>query len=107
MKRGVPPTPRKARTGLFTPPGITCWAAANSSVERAVFACTGVSVMRLFPFGEPASGGFGKIGNDQVGARAFDRGEAFQRGAALVDPAALSGGLEHGVLAAHLVGGQR
>src|SRR5450432_1566728 len=31
MKRGVPPTARKARTGEFTPPGITRLARSNSS----------------------------------------------------------------------------
>src|SRR6478735_7013028 len=31
MKRGVPPTARKARTGELTPPGITRCARSNSS----------------------------------------------------------------------------
>ena len=30
MNNGVPPTERKARTGEFTPPGITFFAARNS-----------------------------------------------------------------------------
>jgi hypothetical protein len=30
MKRGVPPTPLKARTGLFTPPGKSSFAFAKS-----------------------------------------------------------------------------
>jgi hypothetical protein len=30
MKRGVPPTARKARTGEFTPPGITALARLNN-----------------------------------------------------------------------------
>src|SRR5688572_15793877 len=34
MKIGVPPTCRKARTGLETPPGNNCCARANSSSER-------------------------------------------------------------------------
>jgi hypothetical protein len=33
MKRGVPPTARNARTGEFTPPGITRWARSNNSAE--------------------------------------------------------------------------
>ena len=33
MKRGVPPTARKARTGELTPPGMTCWARSNSCVR--------------------------------------------------------------------------
>ena len=34
MKRGVPPTARKARTGEFTPPGMTRWARSNRAAER-------------------------------------------------------------------------
>src|SRR5260221_9651074 len=30
MKRGVPPTARNARTGEFTPPGMTFWARSKS-----------------------------------------------------------------------------
>src|SRR6185437_2914901 len=33
MNRGVPPTEWKARTGEFTPPGVTRCARANSSAE--------------------------------------------------------------------------
>ena len=33
MKRGVPPTALKARTGEFTPPGIRRSARANSSSD--------------------------------------------------------------------------
>ena len=36
MNRGVPPTPRKARTGLLTPPGSTRCAAANSRSDAVV-----------------------------------------------------------------------
>src|SRR5215468_8818298 len=32
-KNGLPPTPRKARTGLLTPPGITRWALPKSAPE--------------------------------------------------------------------------
>ena len=35
MKRGVPPTARKARTGEFTPPGVTAQARANSASDRS------------------------------------------------------------------------
>src|SRR5688572_1258519 len=34
MNRGVPPTPRKARTGELTPPGISSIAFENSSSDR-------------------------------------------------------------------------
>jgi hypothetical protein len=37
MKRGWPPTDRKARTGLFTPPGMSCWASLKSFADRVVF----------------------------------------------------------------------
>src|SRR5579875_65560 len=33
MNRGVPPTARNARTGEFTPPGITAWARSNRAAE--------------------------------------------------------------------------
>ena len=33
MNRGVPPTARKARTGEFTPPGMTCWARSNNAAD--------------------------------------------------------------------------
>ena len=35
--RGVPPTPRKARTGELTPPGMMAWARAKADSERVVF----------------------------------------------------------------------
>ena len=35
MKRGVPPTEPNARTGEFTPPGVTSLARANHSAERS------------------------------------------------------------------------
>jgi hypothetical protein len=37
MNRGIPPTPRNARTGEFTPPGITAWARANQAADRSDF----------------------------------------------------------------------
>jgi len=37
MKRGVPPTPLKARTGELTPPGKRVLALAKSFSERSVF----------------------------------------------------------------------
>ena len=36
MNRGVPPTALKARTGEFTPPGVTRWARSNQSADPEV-----------------------------------------------------------------------
>ena len=36
MNRGVPPTEVNARTGEFTPPGMTAHASANSFAETSV-----------------------------------------------------------------------
>src|SRR6185503_11075074 len=33
MNKGVPPTPRKARTGELTPPGINSWARAKRRAD--------------------------------------------------------------------------
>jgi hypothetical protein len=35
MNRGVPPTAANARTGEFTPPGVTCRARSNHACEAA------------------------------------------------------------------------
>src|SRR5512134_39840 len=60
MKRGVPPTERKARTGEFTPPGITFFAARNSFFDRTV---------ESFPtrFASPGSGPVILIGRGKLG----------------------------------------
>ncbi|GHF66936.1 hypothetical protein GCM10017782_00580 [Deinococcus ficus] len=47
MNRGVPPTLRKARTGLFTPPGVTAFARANSRSDCVVLGGNGTSVGTL------------------------------------------------------------
>src|SRR5713226_7927742 len=50
MKSGSPPTPLKARTGLFTPPGNSDLARAYSRAEASVFMMVerrGSSVERL------------------------------------------------------------
>ncbi len=36
MNRGVPPTALNARTGEFTPPGVTRWARWNQSADSPV-----------------------------------------------------------------------
>ena len=42
MKRGVPPTAEKARTGEFTPPGITARARSNRAADTG--AASGLAV---------------------------------------------------------------
>src|SRR6218665_1299124 len=41
-KRGVPPTALKARTGEFTPPGMSALARSNSGMFRSVLSVFGV-----------------------------------------------------------------
>src|SRR6476646_2463821 len=45
MKRGVPPTARKARTGLFTPPGVTASARAKRAAEAVGSRVAGTAVV--------------------------------------------------------------
>src|SRR4051794_31553658 len=37
MNSGEPPTDLKARTGLSTPPGMSCWARANRRLDFVTF----------------------------------------------------------------------
>ena len=48
MNRGVPPTARKARTGLLTPPGVTAAARVSSAWDKGASYGYGVcgAVMR-------------------------------------------------------------
>ena len=55
----------------------------------------------------PSRGVLGVVGDDDVRPGAADRGQRLDRGGALVDPAVRRGGLEHRVLAADVVGGDR
>src|SRR5688572_426414 len=51
MKRGAPPTPRNARTGELTPPGITSIALANSCSDLVCMCeCRLYSSDRFFRF---------------------------------------------------------
>ena len=55
MNRGVPPTALKARTGEFTPPGVTRWARSNHAAELCVGRALGRSAVSgttaFFPTG--------------------------------------------------------
>src|SRR5438876_9462492 len=109
MKCGVPPTLRKALTGLFTPPGMTRFASSNISAERVV--CCSilwlVFIMRSISLGQPPGGFFGIVGNDKVRPCSFDDCETFQHGPPLVNPTVLRCGLKHGAFAAHRLRGNR
>ena len=61
----------------------------------------------LFLFLQPAHHIFGKIGQNHIGAGAFDGGQQLHRDFFLVDPAELRRGFDHGKFAADIVGGYR
>ena len=132
MKCGVPPTALKARTGEFTPPGRIVTARAKSFADFresswfrdasrvlwsfAMFAeaprhrSRGLQAGRLavsLVTTEHSRGVAREIGDDHVGAGAANRGQRFHHRALLVDPAIPRGGLDHRVLAAHLIRGGR
>src|SRR5271156_3091504 len=69
MKRGVPPTALNARTGEFTPPGMTAQASSNSFDETSV---RGDDAGRSAARGEA---GRSDKGGDDAG-RSAARGEA-------------------------------
>ena len=50
---------------------------------------------------------FGKIVQNQFGPCPFDAGQGFQDDRPLIDPALLTGGFDHGIFAADLIGGNR
>src|SRR5688572_20187550 len=56
---------------------------------------------------QPAQGLRREVGEDHVGAGALEREQGLERAGALVEPTVRRRGLEHRVLAAHLVGGGR
>src|SRR5690606_6875664 len=98
MKRGVPPTERKARTGELTPPGIVLEARAKSSELRDMSCSKEMGWRRARPtpekdsveVGGAATGGFSDVGReedaadhrDAVGARRDDGRGVFGRDAA-------------------------
>src|SRR5271154_2938061 len=112
MMSGSPPTERKARTGLLTPPTKTCSARSKISFERrrsgllrvgVASMVRGVKLSRLSGF-EPAGDVLGVIGEDDFCAGALDASEEFEDDALFVEPAFLGGGFDHGVFAADVVG---
>ena len=72
MKRGVPPTAPNARTGEFTPPGVTAWPRANHSALWEISSCVTRS-----PYDglrtQTQSGFDREVRQDDVSTRALDR----------------------------------
>src|SRR5919107_6025668 len=102
MKRGVPPTLLKARTGLFTPPGKTRCASRKSCSDTALLRpATRSSVMATLR--QQFRRALGMVGNDRIRAGSSHAGERFYYDLALVDPALLSSRFHHRVLAADVV----
>src|SRR5215813_9839239 len=112
MMSGSPPTERKARTGLLTPPTRICSASAKISRERRRPCCgegcvelIGLcSTIRSF---QPAGGIFGMIRQYEIRAGAPDTGENFEHHTLFVEPAVFRSGFHHGIFAADVVSGHR
>src|SRR5437879_6464032 len=92
-KYGVPPTDRNARTGEFTPPGMTRDARANSS--------------SFVVMSQHLSEISGEVREDDVGAGALHGRDVLEGDGVTVDPPALGGRLHHRVLTRHVVRDER
>src|SRR5262245_63903002 len=90
-KNGSPSTALNERTGEDTPPGI----AARARSKR--------SLTSLEPLGDLAR----EVGDHEVGAGALDRRQVLERDRVAVEPSVLGRSLDHRVLAAHVVRGDR
>src|SRR6218665_2358476 len=66
-KRGVPPTALKARTGEFTPPGMSALARSNSGMFRSVLSVFGVMGWHHKTFHSPGIVGAGRGPEHAVG----------------------------------------
>src|SRR5580704_14901116 len=109
MMSGSPPTERKARTGLFTPPTSIFSARSNMSRERRRWTLNFVDVtlielrLQCSRF-QPSRGILAVIRQNNVCARALNSRQYFQHDALLVHPALLGGGFDHGILSTYVVG---
>src|ERR1700712_5014995 len=106
MKRGVPPTERKARTGEFTPPGVTRDARANSAALAGAAVTSKWSFINSLWFnfrllvGVEFLGDLGRpVGQDDGRAGPLDRGQRLDNGPVPIDPAMCRSRLDHCVLA--------
>src|ERR1700692_3695726 len=108
---GSPPTERKARTGLFTPPTNTCSARLKISRERApsrfdsICDCAGfIAAPAGCSRAKPPGRILGVISHNDLRSSALTACEYFRDYALLVQPAFLYGGLHHGVFPADVIG---
>src|SRR5438045_4136783 len=100
MKRGVPPTPRNARTGEWTPPGDTCLDLSKSFSDCPV---PDISASRVLL--QPLARVSRAVSDDHRGARADEGGPGLQVRARPVHQPLLGEELDRGVLAADLIHG--
>src|SRR5215475_7765390 len=78
MKMGLPPTARNARTGEFTPPGITCCARLKSSSDLDIRQSEDLRQFQRV------------IRNQDVGAGTLNCSRRFQNDAFALNPARAS-----------------
>src|SRR5215213_3948247 len=105
MNRGVPPTDRNARTGEFTPPGVTVRARSKAASLRTV-AAAGRTVISSAPCvcdRVPRRPIECPVAQDQIRASAPDGGQRLLDRRLPIDPAVGSRGLYHGVLTGDVV----
>src|SRR5271165_7458614 len=106
MISGSPPTERKARTGLFTPPTSTFSAFAKISRERrrSGFTCGCVALISSpARSGQPASSIFGVVGQDNLRPGSLNPRQNFQHNSFFFDPLILRRGFHHRIFAADIV----
>src|SRR6185312_11085102 len=78
----------------------------TDATSKVGAACPSRSASAAASLSNGASGFPGVISNDDVGAGAADRRQAFEHRALLVEPAVARGGLQHRVLAADVIRGR-
>src|SRR5208337_5395179 len=107
MMSGSPPTERKARTGLLTPPTRTFSAFSKISFERRRSGMERLCVaLMCAPWRsgfQPASHVLGVVGEDDVRTGPLNTRKNFQDHALFVNPAIARRRFHHGVFAADVV----
>src|SRR5208283_68672 len=106
MMSGSPPTERKARTGLFTPPTRTFSAFSNISRERwrsgKERLCVALMCAPWRSGFQPASRILGVVGEDYIRTGPLNARKNFQDHALFVDPAIARRRLDHDDVGAFL-----